>query len=220
MVVIRFSLQLFSPHKYIMMLRSFTTFADVWDKILEVLPSATLIRLSLLTDCPDWFFVCTDLWPCSSYFAAASCRWGADAASRPCRQPDCHDAGHNGPEFVLLQRQADDREGPGPACALNRSTRSDCNKRMSQWEVERLEQGGGCCPPGQHSLKPCSHSCSHTVSRIPFTVGGYFRAAAGVSHTLSGVGGGLTCGHGQDWFCRLSGWVLTCCFPSGLTVSH
>lgn len=49
-------------------------------------------------------------------FAAASCWWSADAATRPCCQPDSHDAGHHGPEFVLLQCKTDDWEGP--TCAL------------------------------------------------------------------------------------------------------
>ncbi|XP_035018998.1 uncharacterized protein LOC118113400 isoform X1 [Hippoglossus stenolepis] len=48
----------------------------------------------------------------------ASCRRGADAATGPCREPDRHDAGHHGPESVLLQCQTDD--GEGPACTLNR----------------------------------------------------------------------------------------------------
>lgn len=50
--------------------------------------------------------------------AETSRRRGADAAAGPRCQPDRYDAGHHGPGSVLLQRQTDDGEGPGPARAL------------------------------------------------------------------------------------------------------
>ena len=53
----------------------------------------------------------------------ASGRGGPDQASRPGREPDRHDAGHHGPRPVLLQCQADDRDGPGPAAALSHAKR-------------------------------------------------------------------------------------------------
>lgn len=51
-------------------------------------------------------------------FSETSCWRGADAATRPRRKPDSHDAGHLGSEFVLLQCQTDDGECPHPACTL------------------------------------------------------------------------------------------------------
>lgn len=62
-----------------------------------------------------------DLWPASFWPAETSGRRSADATTRPGRQPDCHDAGHHRPGPVLLQRQADDREGPSPACTLKQT---------------------------------------------------------------------------------------------------
>lgn len=86
-----------------------------------------------------------DLWPLSCLFvsAEASCRWGADAATGPRRQPDSHDAGHHGPELVLLQRQTDDGEGPGPSRALNTLDYSDrgdngwANEKWRRWRRSR-----------------------------------------------------------------------------------
>lgn len=85
-----------------------------------------------------------DLWPDLLFWgvfffflasAETSSRWSADATTRPCRQPDCHDAGHPGPRPVLLQRQADDRESPSPACTLKK-TFTSWWKRMSDKTLE------------------------------------------------------------------------------------
>lgn len=52
----------------------------------------------------------TDSWILPSPAEAGS-RWGSGPDARPLRQPDRHDAGHHGPQPVVLQCQTDDREG-------------------------------------------------------------------------------------------------------------
>lgn len=77
-----------------------------------------------------WFLICFIY-----FFASAeTSSWGsADATTRPCRQPDCHDAGHPGPGPVLLQCQADDGESPSPACTLKKPWRA----AESGWVMRR-----------------------------------------------------------------------------------
>jgi len=90
------------------------------------------------------FLLLADLCP---FFAEAGCRWGADATTGPFHQPHRHDAGHHGPESVLLQRQADDGDGPGPACTLRRLYCPDDGGDNNAWAKEKWGGGGG----GSHS---------------------------------------------------------------------
>lgn len=91
-----------------------------------------------------------ELWPLTFFVlfffsgaTEAGCWGGADAAAGPRRQPDSHDAGHHGPESVLLQCQADDGEGPGPARALKRCLTTPileitgrANEKRRRWSEE------------------------------------------------------------------------------------
>lgn len=125
-----------------------------------------------------------DLWPFVPFVSAeASCWWGADAAARPCCQPDSHDAGHHGPEFVLLQCQTDDGEGPGPACTLKKLDYYDlgdngwANEKWSRWS----EEAGSTAVSSRTSLfSPDSHSHTRTLNfwYPSLTMRRDFRAAA------------------------------------------
>lgn len=70
--------------------------------------------------------------------------WGADAAAGPRCQPDSDDAGHHGPESVLLQCQTNDGEGPGPAGTLKTRTSmliktNDEPARRGNWWSNKAE---------------------------------------------------------------------------------
>lgn len=81
--------------------------------------------LSVLTWSKSWRAQALDFWPASFWPAETSCRWSADATTRPHCQPDRHDAGHLRSGPVLLQRQADDGEGPSGARALTQAWPGD-----------------------------------------------------------------------------------------------
>lgn len=73
-------------------------------------------NMSWMSHCFRWPLTSSALFVLAP--AETSCGRGADAATGPRCQPDSDDAGHHGPGSVLLQRQTDDGEGPGPARAL------------------------------------------------------------------------------------------------------
>lgn len=100
--------------------------------------------------------------------AEASCWRGTDAAAGPCREPDSHDAGHHGPEFVLLQRQTDDRESPSPAWTLKRPSCSSCGD--DEWTNETWRKGSGGIRSGDAAESPTAlfspQSSSHSDTEI------------------------------------------------------
>lgn len=134
-------------------------------------------NMSWMSHCFCWPLTFSALFVLAS--AETSRRRGANAATGPRCQPDRYDAGHHGPGSVLLQRQTDDGEGPGPARALKGrftaliETKEEPARRGS--DVATRLRHRRCLPGLNLSHLTVIVAARHWISGNPFHHGQRFR---------------------------------------------